>query len=51
MTELLLFFLFFPGSLAAGAGLGGGGLLVPVFIIMGLPAKNAIPLSEATIFG
>jgi uncharacterized membrane protein YfcA len=37
---------------AAGGGIGGGGVLVPVFIMVcGFPAKLAIPLSNVTIFG
>lgn len=38
--------------LAAGGGIGGGGLLVPIYIlIFKFPAKNAIPLSNVTVFG
>merc|ERR1711865_844510 len=37
---------------AAGGGIGGGGVLVPVFIMVcAYPAKLAIPLSNVTIFG
>lgn len=37
--------------LAAAGGLGGGGIFVPVFIlIMGMSAQQAIPLSQAVIF-
>merc|ERR1712153_200458 len=37
---------------AAGGGIGGGGVQVPVFIMVcGFPAKLAIPLSNVTIFG
>merc|ERR1711904_121004 len=37
---------------AAGGGIGGGGVLVPVFIMVcSYPAKLAIPLSNVTIFG
>eukprot|EP00659_Diplonema_papillatum_P002063 gene2063-3155_t len=37
---------------AAGAGIGGGGLLVPIYlIVMGWPTTVAVPLSNATIFG
>mmetsp|Transcript_11575 Transcript_11575/g.21216 ORF Transcript_11575/g.21216 Transcript_11575/m.21216 type:complete len:281 (-) Transcript_11575:68-910(-) len=36
---------------ASGAGLGGGGLLVPLFVFSGFDARHAVPLSEATIFG
>lgn len=38
--------------LAAGGGIGGGGILVPVYILVfGFPDKRAIPLSNITIFG
>ena len=38
--------------LAAGAGIGGGGLLVPIFIlIFDFPIKHAIPLASATVLG
>lgn len=37
--------------LAAGAGIGGGGLLVPIFVLSGFSPQQAIPLSVATIFG
>lgn len=38
--------------IAAGGGIGGGGVLVPVFIMVcSFPAKLAIPLSNVTIFG
>lgn len=38
--------------LSAGSGLGGGGLLVPAYIIlMQLSSHEAVPLSKATIFG
>lgn len=40
------------GSLAAGAGIGGGGLFVPIYwLILGAGAKGAVPLSKATILG
>lgn len=43
---------FVAGILSAGSGLGGGGLLVPLYILlMGLSSHEAIPLSKATIFG
>lgn len=43
---------FVAGVLAAGSGLGGGGLLVPLYILaMGLSSHEAVPLSKATIFG
>ncbi|KAJ8600866.1 hypothetical protein CTAYLR_008216 [Chrysophaeum taylorii] len=40
------------GSLAAGAGIGGGGLFVPIYwLILGVGPKAAVPLSNATILG
>lgn len=40
------------GALAAGAGIGGGGLLVPTYaFVLGVGPKNAVPLSKSTIFG
>ena len=40
------------GSLAAGAGIGGGGLFVPTYwLILGVGPKGAVPLSGATILG
>mmetsp|Transcript_54351 Transcript_54351/g.151383 ORF Transcript_54351/g.151383 Transcript_54351/m.151383 type:complete len:539 (-) Transcript_54351:115-1731(-) len=40
------------GSLAAGAGVGGGGLFVPLFaFVLGVGAKAAVPMSKATILG
>merc|ERR1719277_2542955 len=40
------------GSLAAGAGIGGGGLFVPLFaFVLGVGAKAAVPMSKATILG
>jgi len=37
---------------AAGGGIGGGGVLVPLYIlVMGFPPRNAIPLANVTIFG
>jgi uncharacterized membrane protein YfcA len=39
-------------ALGSGCGVGGGGLLVPAFIlVIGLSPKHAIPLSKAAIFG
>jgi hypothetical protein len=39
-------------ALGSGCGVGGGGLLVPLYIfVVGLSPKHAIPLSKATIFG
>jgi len=38
--------------IAAGGGIGGGGILVPLYIlILGFSPKYAIPLSNITIFG
>ncbi len=38
--------------IAAGGGIGGGGILVPVYIlIMGFLPKHAIPLSNVTVLG
>ncbi|GLD94042.1 hypothetical protein PINS_up002653 [Pythium insidiosum] len=43
---------FLSTALGSGCGVGGGGLLVPAFIlVIGLSPKHAIPLSKATIFG
>jgi len=40
------------GSLAAGAGIGGGGLFVPIYaFVLGVGAKAAVPLSKCTILG
>jgi uncharacterized membrane protein YfcA len=40
------------GSLAAGAGVGGGGLFVPIYaILLGVGGKPAVPLSKCTILG
>ncbi|CAM9892090.1 unnamed protein product [Ascophyllum nodosum] len=38
--------------IAAAGGIGGGGILVPLYIlVMGFDPKHAIPLSNITIFG
>jgi uncharacterized membrane protein YfcA len=38
--------------LAAGGGIGGGGILVPVYVlVLGFPPKLAIPLSNVTVLG
>ncbi|KAI9908255.1 hypothetical protein PsorP6_004412 [Peronosclerospora sorghi] len=43
---------FLATVLAAGSGLGGGGLLVPLYVLlMRMPSREAVPLSKATIFG
>jgi uncharacterized membrane protein YfcA len=37
---------------AAGGGMGGGGMLVPIYIlVMEMTPKQAIPLSNVTVFG
>merc|ERR1711998_7790 len=39
-------------AIAAGGGIGGGGVLVPLLIlVMGFAIKSAIPLSNITILG
>jgi uncharacterized membrane protein YfcA len=39
-------------TLGASGGIGGGGLVVPCYIIaMGLPPRIAIPLGSVTVFG
>ena len=36
----------------AGGGIGGGGILVPIYIlVMEFSPKHAIPLSNITVFG
>jgi len=38
--------------IAAGGGIGGGGILVPIYIlVMGFSPKHAIPLSNITVLG
>lgn len=38
--------------LAAGGGIGGGGILVPLYtLVLGFDPKHAIPLSNVTVFG
>jgi uncharacterized membrane protein YfcA len=38
--------------LAAGGGIGGGGILIPIYIlVMGFTPKHAIPLSNVTVLG
>mmetsp|Transcript_9936 Transcript_9936/g.17645 ORF Transcript_9936/g.17645 Transcript_9936/m.17645 type:complete len:420 (-) Transcript_9936:18-1277(-) len=45
-------FAIFGLMIAAGGGIGGGGMLVPIYIIiMGFSPKYAIPLSNITVFG
>lgn len=49
---LTSFFCWVITSLSVAAGIGGGGLLVPLYsIILGLGPKLAVPVSKATIFG
>eukprot|EP00484_Ammonia_sp_Unknown_P004184 CAMPEP_0197074522 /NCGR_PEP_ID=MMETSP1384-20130603/211151_1 /TAXON_ID=29189 /ORGANISM="Ammonia sp." /LENGTH=534 /DNA_ID=CAMNT_0042513363 /DNA_START=22 /DNA_END=1626 /DNA_ORIENTATION=- len=44
--------IFVGAFIAAGGGLGGGGIFVPVFILLlNFDAKSASALSQATIFG
>ena len=43
-------FLFTP--YVAGGGIGGGAIYVPIFtLLLGLPLRVAVPVSQATIFG
>ena len=38
--------------LAAGGGIGGGGMLVPIYIlIFDFPVKHSIPLASVTVLG
>jgi len=38
--------------LAAGGGIGGGGILVPIYILaLEFPVKHAIPLASVTVLG
>jgi hypothetical protein len=47
-----LFFAVVGLVLAAGGGIGGGGILVPIYIlVMGFSPKHAVPLSNVTVFG
>jgi hypothetical protein len=47
-----LFFAVVGLILAAGGGIGGGGILVPIYIlVMGFSPKHAVPLSNVTVFG
>ncbi len=44
---LLLIIIFFSTALSAPTGTGGGGIMVPVFMLMcGFTAQDAIPLSK-----
>ncbi|SPQ98102.1 unnamed protein product (mitochondrion) [Plasmodiophora brassicae] len=43
---------FIGAALAAGGGLGGGGIFVPVLVLIaGMSTKQAIPISQSIIFG
>jgi uncharacterized membrane protein YfcA len=47
-----VFFTILGLIVAAGGGIGGGGILVPIYIlVMGFSPKHAIPLSNVTVFG
>ena len=47
-----VFFTIIGLMIAAGGGIGGGGILVPIYIlVMGFSPKHAIPLSNVTVFG
>lgn len=52
-TDYLGFFLCLLGlMLAAGGGIGGGGILIPIYIlVMDFSPKHAIALSNVTVFG
>lgn len=52
-SDQIGFFLATLGLMvAAGGGIGGGGILVPVYIlVMGFTPKHAIPLSNVTVLG
>eukprot|EP00574_Skeletonema_japonicum_P006358 CAMPEP_0201726150 /NCGR_PEP_ID=MMETSP0593-20130828/9294_1 /ASSEMBLY_ACC=CAM_ASM_000672 /TAXON_ID=267983 /ORGANISM="Skeletonema japonicum, Strain CCMP2506" /LENGTH=564 /DNA_ID=CAMNT_0048217619 /DNA_START=38 /DNA_END=1732 /DNA_ORIENTATION=+ len=50
--KLGLFFATLGLMIAAGGGIGGGGVLVPIYIlVMKFSPKHAIPLSNITVFG
>eukprot|EP00471_Norrisiella_sphaerica_P005157 CAMPEP_0184489194 /NCGR_PEP_ID=MMETSP0113_2-20130426/14740_1 /TAXON_ID=91329 /ORGANISM="Norrisiella sphaerica, Strain BC52" /LENGTH=534 /DNA_ID=CAMNT_0026872471 /DNA_START=171 /DNA_END=1775 /DNA_ORIENTATION=- len=57
MSSSLTFFgviclAFLAIFVASGVGMGGGGILVPLFSLMlSLPSTSAVPLSNITIFG
>jgi len=39
-------------TLAAGGGIGGGGIVVPIYLLVfALPPKHAIPLGAVSVFG
>ena len=39
------------GSFAASGGIGGGGMLVPIYLLLLKAGDSAIPLSTVTVFG
>ena len=40
------------GVVVAGGGLGGGGIFIPLYVlVIGMQTKQAVPVSQATIFG
>lgn len=50
--KLGFFFTTLGLMIAAGGGIGGGGVLVPIYIlVMQISPKHAIPLSNITVFG
>ena len=50
--KLGFFFATLGLMIAAGGGIGGGGVLVPIYIlVMRFSPKHAIPLSNITVFG
>jgi uncharacterized membrane protein YfcA len=53
MRDLLAFVgVCVGGAIAAGGGLGGGGVVVPILILIGgFDTRNAVPLSNAFLFG
>ena len=49
---LCTFSILIGSMIAAGGGLGGGGVFVPIYIlILSFSTKHAAALSQATIFG
>lgn len=53
MRDVIAFCLATCGlMIAAGGGIGGGGILVPIYIlVLNFTPKQAIPLSNVTVFG
>ena len=51
--DVLLFLVaFVGGALAAGGGVGGGGVFIPTFVLLGgFSVRDAVPLSNMTILG